>query len=73
MAKVKAKVDCFVANARKKAGEIFEYSGPENGNLIYLDSRSAAENKSPEVAKKPEAPATKAGKKAVPAKDDFLG
>ena len=38
MAKVKAKVLCFVDNHLRQEGEVFEYSGVHNTNLEYLDA-----------------------------------
>jgi hypothetical protein len=37
MAKVKAKVVCFVDNHYRNQGDVFQYSGPFNGNLEYLE------------------------------------
>lgn len=37
MAKVKAKVVCFVDNHYRQQGDVFNYSGPFNGNLEYLE------------------------------------
>jgi hypothetical protein len=37
MAKVKAKVVCFVDNHYRNEGDVFQYNGPFNGNLEYLD------------------------------------
>ena len=38
MAKVKAKVVCFVDNHYRNEGDVFQYSGPFNGNLEYLEA-----------------------------------
>jgi len=51
MAKVKAKVLCFVANGLREPGDVFEYDGRRNGNLEYLEEAEVE----PE-AKAPEAP-----------------
>jgi hypothetical protein len=37
MARVKAKVLCFVENGLRQEGDVFQYNGPPNGNLEYLD------------------------------------
>lgn len=42
MATVKAKVDCFVDNGFRKAGDEFRYSGPPiDGVLEFLDGGPA--------------------------------
>lgn len=38
MAKHKALVDCFVGNALRKVGDVFDYFGPENKNLENLEA-----------------------------------
>lgn len=53
MAKVRAKVKCFVDNTLREAGEVFEYNGPANGNLESADKKI-----SPEAAPKPKADVT---------------
>lgn len=47
MAKVKAKVKCFVDNTLREAGEVFEYNGPENGNLELADKKILPEAPKP--------------------------
>jgi hypothetical protein len=37
MPKVRAKVICFVDNGLRQAGDTFEYDGPINHNLEYLE------------------------------------
>ena len=37
MPKVKAKILCFVDNGLRQPGDVFEYAGPHNHNLEYLD------------------------------------
>lgn len=37
--KVQAKVKCFVGNALREKGEIFDYAGPENGCLEVLEEK----------------------------------
>jgi hypothetical protein len=37
----RAKTLCFVANSIRKAGDEFEYNGPENTNLEPLDAPKA--------------------------------
>jgi hypothetical protein len=44
MAKVKAKVVCFVDNGLRQPGDVFEYNGPLNHNLEYLDVVEAEPN-----------------------------
>jgi len=38
MAKVKAKVLCFVDNGLRNPGDVFEYNGPANGNVEPIDA-----------------------------------
>jgi hypothetical protein len=47
MARVKAKVVCFVDNGLRQEGDIFQYNGPFNGNLEYLDG-APVESETPE-------------------------
>lgn len=54
MAKVKAKVLCFVANGLREPGDVFDYEGRPNSNLEYLEEATGE----PE-AKAPEAPTRK--------------
>jgi hypothetical protein len=49
MARVRAKVVCFVDNGLRKEGEVFEYNGPHNGNLEYIDKPPVREEPEPEV------------------------
>lgn len=58
MAKVRALRVCFVDNGLRNLGDVFEYNGPKNTNLEYLDGE-------PEVDTT-DAPAQKAGKKWTP-------
>lgn len=44
MAKVKAKVLCFVDNGLRQTGDTFEYDGPFNHHLEYLDGVEPAKN-----------------------------
>jgi len=37
MAQVRAKVVCFIDNGLRQEGDVFQYDGPFNGNLEYLD------------------------------------
>lgn len=39
MARVKAKILCFVDNGLRQPGEMFQYDGPYNKNLEYLDKK----------------------------------
>lgn len=41
MPKVKAKILCFVDNGLRQPGDVFEYKGPHNHNLEYLDGVEA--------------------------------
>ena len=52
MAKVKAKVLCFVDNHLRQEGEVFEYNGVRNTNLEYIDT-------APETTEEPEQPVRK--------------
>lgn len=38
MARFRAKVKCFVDNTLRDEGDVFEYNGPDNGNLEALDA-----------------------------------
>ena len=38
MPKVKAKILCFVDNGLRQPGDVFEYTGPQNRHLEYLES-----------------------------------
>ena len=42
MAKVKAKVACFIDNHLRQEGDVFEYSGVRNTNLEYIDAADEA-------------------------------
>jgi len=37
MPKVKAKVVCFVDNGLRHPGDVFEYTGPHNHHLEYIE------------------------------------
>ncbi len=37
MPQVRAKVLCFIDNSLRREGDVFEYNGPENSNVEYLD------------------------------------
>jgi hypothetical protein len=50
MARVRAKVVCFVDNGLRKEGDVFEYNGPLNGNLEYLDKPAKQDEPEPEAA-----------------------
>lgn len=41
MPKVKAKILCFVDHGLRQPGDVFEYKGPHNGNLEYLEAADA--------------------------------
>lgn len=41
MPKVKAKILCFVDNGLRQPGDVFEYKGPHNSNLEYLEVADA--------------------------------
>ena len=43
MAKVKAKVKCFIDSALREEGEIFEYCGPENECIEPIEEIEAIE------------------------------
>jgi hypothetical protein len=62
MANVKAKVVCFVDNHYRKEGDVFQYNGPFNGNLEYLDAPAQkAEAEQPaRKLRKPKTAATEA-------------
>ena len=41
MAQVRALRKCFVENGLREEGDVFEYSGPKNTNVEYLDGAPA--------------------------------
>lgn len=43
MARVKAKIVCFIDNGLRQPGDVFQYAGPYNKNLEYLDDAPTAE------------------------------
>lgn len=53
MAKVKAKVLCFVDNGLRQPGDTFDYDGPYNHHLEYLDGGPQAAQHSDEEAPAP--------------------
>jgi hypothetical protein len=44
MPKVKAKILCFVDNGLRQPGDVFQYSGPPNSNLEYLEEAIEDQN-----------------------------
>jgi len=62
MAKVKAKVVCFVDNHYRNEGDMFQYNGPFNGNLEYLEAaeEKAVEEQPVRKLRKPKNAATEA-------------
>jgi hypothetical protein len=60
MAKVKAKVLCFVANGLRQPGDTFDYEGPYNRHLEYVGGRQQTEVASDE---EPPAPRLRPGRK----------
>ena len=53
MAMVKAKVLCFVDNSLRQPGDAFNYEGPYNHHLEYLDGEPQAARLSDEEAPAP--------------------
>lgn len=53
MAKVKAKVLCFVDNSLRQPGDTFNYEGPYNHHLEYLEGEPQAARLSDEEAPAP--------------------
>ena len=53
MAQVKAKVLCFVDNGLRQPGDTFNYDGPFNHHLEYLDGGTQAARPSHEDAPAP--------------------
>jgi hypothetical protein len=53
MARVKAKVVVFIDNHLRKEGEMFNYDGPFNHHLEYLDGGTQAARPSHEEAPAP--------------------
>lgn len=64
MAKVRAIRLCQVDNALRQEGDVFDYNGPENGNLEYLDGKPVKAEVEAEV--EGDAPAEASGKKWTP-------
>ena len=63
MAKVKAKVLCFVDNGLRQPGDTFNYDGPYNKHLEYLENAKQPER----AADSSDAPAPKLrGRKPKP-------
>ena len=53
MAQVKAKVLCFVDNGLRQPGDVFNYEGPYNHHLEYLEGGPQAAQHSDEEAPAP--------------------
>ena len=64
MAKVRALTRVFVDNALRDEGEVFEYKGPFNRHLEYLDPVEPDEAQEPAAESEPVE--EQAGKKWVP-------
>jgi len=47
MAKVKAKVLCFIDNTLRQEGEVFDYAGPPNGCVELFDHSDGADEQAP--------------------------
>lgn len=54
MPQYRAKVKCYVDNGIREADEVFEYNGPENGNLELVSGNPAAAEQAGEVEAKPQ-------------------
>lgn len=65
MAKVRAIRVCFVDNGLRQEGDVFEYNGPKNTNLEYLDGEPKVEAAAPAAVTADE-PADKPAKKWTP-------
>jgi hypothetical protein len=64
MAQVRAIRLCQVDNSLRQEGDVFEYNGPENGNLEYLNGKPAKAQVETEV--EGDAPTEASGKKWTP-------
>jgi hypothetical protein len=64
MAKVKAKVLCFVDNGLRNPGDVFEYKGPYNHHLEYLDVVEANPDPTPSDVPQPRLRKTKVAEAA---------
>lgn len=64
MAKVRAIRLCFVDNSLRQEGDEFDYEGPENGNLEYLEGSA----RKPGAAKGGATPAASEDEDAAPAR-----
>lgn len=47
MARVKAKVLCFIDNSLRQEGEVFDYEGPPNGCVELFDHADSADEEAP--------------------------
>lgn len=65
MAKVRAIRDCFVDNGFRKEDDVFEYKGPKNTNLEYLEGEPKVEAPAPAAVTADE-PAENPAKKWTP-------
>lgn len=54
MAFYKAKVKCYVDNAIREEGDVFEYEGPENGNLELAGKGAPVQSEATEDEAKPQ-------------------
>lgn len=54
MPQYRAKVKCYVDNGIREEGDVFEYDGPENGNLELVSGKPAAAELAPEAEAKPQ-------------------
>lgn len=66
MAQVRAIRLCQIDNALRQEGDVFEYNGPYNGNVEYIDGKPQEAAPAPVEAEAP-APAAKKWKKSKPA------
>ena len=69
MAQVRAIRLCQIDNTLRQEGDVFEYNGPYNGNVEYIDGEPQAPVAAPAEAEAPAAAPAKKWKKAKPTAD----
>lgn len=62
MPQYRAKVKCYVDNGIREEDEVFEYNGPENGNLELVSGKPAPVELAEETEAKPQKGFRKAAK-----------
>jgi hypothetical protein len=52
MPQVKAKTTCFIDNSLRNEGDVFEYNGPPNTNVVLVGAANAEVADEPKVKQK---------------------